>query len=208
MAKKTAVREDQTTNGAEEGITATKPYTAFITLKGDAPLLFHNWNCESIAEKAGAAKGSKSKKTDDIESYVYRDADGYLGIPGKNFHGALIEAGRYQSDPRSPRKSMKDMLKAAIVPLDVVAPFHPKKQDWDYLDKQRVTIQRAGITRTRPAMLEGWQVTFRVLVTLPDYLTETVLRNLAREAGRLIGLCDFRPTYGRFGVTRFEILEK
>lgn len=191
----------QLSNGAAPTIDVTRPYFADVTVRGVAPLLFHAWNCEAVAEKGKAAKGSKAKKEDNVESYVYRTSEGYLGIPGKNFHASLIEAGRYMQDPRSPRKSMRDLVRAAIVPLDVVASLLPETQSWDYDDKQRVTVQRAGITRVRPAMREGWEVAFRMMVTLPEYVAPETFTQLVNNAGRMVGLLDFRPTYGRFTVS-------
>lgn len=203
----TAFHPEQVSNGAKAAIDLTFPYRALIRVTGTAPLLFHAWNVESVEEKAGAAKGSKAKKTDDIESYVYRDEAGRLGIPGKNLHAALVEAGRSVQDPRSPRKSARDLCRAGLVPLTIHAPFEPDVTDWDYLDRQRVTVQRAGITRTRPAMREGWTATFAMLVNTPEYLQPAFVHQLAEAAGRLVGLCDFRPTYGRFRVVSFEALQ-
>lgn len=196
----------QTDNGGKEAIELTKPYRALLTVAGSAPLLFHAWNVEAVAEKAKSAKGSKAKKSDDLESYVYRTSDGRLGVPGINFTAALQEAGRYEADPRSPRKSLRDLIKAAVVPLDTVAPFIPDTKAWDYEDKRRAPVQRQGITRVRPAMKEGWAIAFTVLVTLPHYITPELLAKLSTSAGLLAGLCDHRPTYGRFTVTGFEVL--
>lgn len=198
--------ETQVSNGASEAISVTAPYRFAVTLVGDAPLLFHSWNIEAIEGKAAAKKGSVAKKTDDIESYTYRTPGGHLGIPGANFQACLREAGRYVPDPRSPRKSSMDLIRAGIVPLDIVAPFHGDKTTWDYEDRRRVTVQRAGVTRTRPAMNTGWEITFHMLVTTPEYLSPELVRQIIGQAGRTVGLCDFRPTYGRFSVSRFALL--
>jgi hypothetical protein len=195
----------QTTNGAHDIIDLSIPYRVTVALEGVAPLLFHAWNNESVAEKAAAAKGSKAKKSDDVESYVYRDADGNLGIPGKNLHASIVVAGKSMPDPRSPRKSAMDLCRAGIVPLSIIAPFEPLTQRWDYEDKQRVTVQRAGVTRTRPAMREGWRATFTLLVNTPEYLNPQLVNQLIAQAGRLVGLCDFRPTYGRFAVVGYAV---
>jgi hypothetical protein len=178
-----------------------------VGIQGAAPLLFHAWNCEAVEGKAAAAKGSKAKKTDDLESYVYRDPDGYLGIPGVNLVAAIVESGRSMPDPRSPRKSARDLCRAGVQSLTILAPFEPLTRDWDYEDRQRVTVQRAGVTRVRPAMREGWRCSFEVLVTTPEYLNPMLLQHLIGNAGRLVGVCDFRPTYGRFNVTSFELLQ-
>jgi hypothetical protein len=46
-----------------------------------------------------------------------------------------------------------------------------------------------------------------MLATLPEYITPDVMQALAVDAGRLIGVGDFRPTYGRFQVVGFEVLD-
>jgi hypothetical protein len=68
----TKLNGEQTSNGGKAIIDMSQPYIASVTLLGTAPLLFHAWNVEAVAEKAKAAKGSKAKKSDDVESYVYR----------------------------------------------------------------------------------------------------------------------------------------
>lgn len=207
MSKKIAVDKEQISNGALELISITEPYLVDVTVRGVAPLLFHAWNTESVETKAAAAKNSKVKKTDDLESYVYRTSKGLLGIAGKCFHGAICEAAKRVADPCSPRKSARDLCKAGIVVLDVVAPFKPEVKNWEYEDKQRVVIQRSAITRTRPAMKEGWTITFRVAVNLPEYISPKFLQELMTKAGQFSGLLDYRPTYGRFAITNFEVVE-
>lgn len=201
---KLALSEEQITNGAKDAIESGLPYRLECTVMGVAPLLFHAWNIEAVAEKAKAAKGSAAKKSDNIESYVYRDSNGYLGVPGQNFVSCLAISGKSMSDPRSPRKSMFDLCKAAIVPLDYVARFEPDKKEWDFEHAARVTVQRAAVTRVRPAMREGWRITFNLLINTPEYLPPEKMALLIGQAGRLVGLCDFRPSYGRFAVVHLE----
>jgi hypothetical protein len=77
---------------------------------------------------------------------------------------------------------------------------------WDYLDERRVTVQRAGITRVRPAFLPGWRATVCLQVLTPEYIAPGLLHDVLTAAGRLVGVADFRPTFGRFRVARFEVL--
>jgi hypothetical protein len=78
-------------------------------------------------------------------------------------------------------------------------------KDWSYVDQRRVMIQRNAITRKRPAMDTGWKVEFLIQVLLPEYITGEILNEVIQSAGRLIGIGDFRPTYGRFQVAHFDI---
>lgn len=192
-------------NGASKGIEVQMPYRVEVTIKGTAPILFHRWNCESVESKSRAKKGSAEKKTDDIESYVYRNEKGELAIPGEYLRGAIVGAAKFMQDPRSPRKSAADLFKAAIVSLTPLASLGVKT--WDFLDRRRVCIQRNAITRSRPAMAEGWTCTFILMVALPEYVDDATLNSVIQSAGRLIGLADFRPSFGRFNVTDFRVLE-
>lgn len=200
-----AFDEHQVSNGAVRLIESLRPYVATVEIVGVAPLLFRAWNIESIEEKAVAAKGSKAKKSDDIEASLYRDGDGYLCVPCMNFVAALRMAARYVQDPRSPRKSAHDLVEAGICAIESLARLEPWTKDYDFLHRSRVTVQRSGITRTRPAMNTGWKVQFTILVSSPEYLSPTVVSGLINQAGRLEGICDFRPTYGRFTMTGFTV---
>lgn len=193
------------TNGGESGVEVQMPYRALVTIRGTAPILFHAWNNESVKSKADAAKGSKEKKSDDVESYVYRNDKGEICIPGEYLRGAIVHAAKFQQDPRSPRKSAMDLYKAAVISLTPLSSLGAK--NWDYLDMRRVVIQRNAITRHRPAMSEGWTASFILLVTLPEYVTADSLNFTIQQAGKLIGLADFRPTFGRFLVTDFKVLD-
>ena len=78
---KTATEISNVSNDAESTIMA--PYLAEIEVVGTAALLFHRWSVDGVEAKSKAAKGSKAKKEDDLESYVYRDDKGNLCIPGE-----------------------------------------------------------------------------------------------------------------------------
>lgn len=194
---------DDKSNGAKDAIEAGLPYLAVVTLEGASDMLFHRWNCEAVEEKSKAAKNSKSKKTDDIESYIWRNDAGELCIPGEYVRQSIIHAAKYRQDPRSPRKSAMDLFKAGVVSLTQLAALGTT--EWDYLDTRRVTIQRNGVNRTRPAMKAGWKAEFAFQVLTPEYIDDKFLYDVLSMAGRLIGVGDFRPTYGRFNTTVFSI---
>jgi hypothetical protein len=183
------------------------PFSVNITICGTADLLFHRWSDDEVEARAKAAKGSKAKKTDNPEVYVYRDQNNYICMPGRYIQRAIVEAARFHQDPRSPRKMAKDLVQAAVVASPVLSPIlvdGKPVEEWDYLDRQRVVIQRAAITRTRPAFYAGWQVEFSITSLLPEYVTPEFLRRLVSDAGRFVGLADFRPTYGRYDLVIWE----
>lgn len=202
MAKVAAIRKSEVSNGGADAIAAGEPYSVVVTLEGAADFLFHRWNAEEVEEKKKAAKNSAAKKTDNIESYVYRNDAEELCIPGEYLRQAIIHAAKFRQDPRSPRKSAMDLFKAGVVSMTALASLGKVK--WDYEDRRRVVIQRNGVNRTRPAMKAGWQAEFDLMVLLPEYISRDDLHQVISNAGRLIGLGDFRPTYGRFNIVKFE----
>ena len=198
----TATMIKPVSNDAAEDIAATAPYTVRVTIRGSSDILFHRWSNEAVAEKAAAAKGSRTKKSDNLESYVYRCDNGNIGLPGEYLRQAIIGAARYRQDPRSPRKSAMDLFKAGVVSLTQIADLGVKNAD--YIDRRRVLIQRSAVTRERPALREGWQATVELMILTPEYVDRTTLIEVLTNAGRLIGVGDFRPTYGRFSVVSFS----
>jgi hypothetical protein len=203
-------------NGGDEVLAMARPYTMRVRVRGTAPLLLHAWNCESVREKAEAKKGSKQKKMDDVASYVYRNEAGEICLPGCYLKGSLCDsrngAAKYRQDPRSPRKCAIDLYRAGVVVTTELAQVIPVGKDapataWDYLDTRRVVVQRQGITRQRPAFSTGWTAEFDLLVLTPELICADDLHATLCDGGRLVGLGDFRPTYGRFVVEHAEKLE-
>lgn len=203
MTKAKVVSE--VTNGGKSAIEQGFPYAVSVTVEGSADILFHRWNCEAVDAKAKAAKNSKAKKEDNVESYVWRNKDNELCIPGEYFRQAIIHAAKFRQDPRSPRKSAMDLFKAGVVSLTPLASLGTV--NWSYLDTRRVMVQRAGINRTRPAMQQGWTTDLTFQILTPEYIDPATFHEVFSTAGRLVGVGDFRPTFGRFFVKHFEVQE-
>ena len=198
-----ATEISNTSNDAASIFSAELPYVAEITVKGVCPILFHRWSVDGIEAKAKAAKGSKAKREDDLESYVYRNEAKELCIPAEYFRMAIINTAKFKQDPRSPRKSAMDLFKAAIFPLDELCSLGIK--EWDYVDRRRAPVQRQGITRNRPAVKEGWETTVFLQCVLPEYVNPSLLNDVVQLAGRVNGVADHRPTFGRFQVVGFKV---
>jgi hypothetical protein len=207
MAKNPAISEP--TNGAKLAIETEIPYIVHVKIVGTSDLLLHAWNCESVEAKGRAKKGSEAKKTDDVESYVRRNTDGLICLPAEYVRMSTVNAAKFRQDPRSPRKSAMDLFKAGVVSLSPLSPIVNNEgnttNEWDFLHKCRVQIQRNGITRTRPAFHEGWSAELSLMVNLPGYIPPSDLLETLTMAGKVVGVGDFRPSYGRFQVVNYEV---
>lgn len=194
------------TNDAAEDIAFEEPYIVRFKIEGTAPLIFHRYSCEAVEEKNNAKKNSRAKKTDNIESYVYRNDKNQICLPGEYVRASMVNAARFKQDPRSPRKSAMDLFKASLVALTELAPLNGGTETWDYVDKRRMIVQRSAIPRMRPAFNSGWTAEFEFTVLTPEYIDPQFFREILVLTGRLIGTADSRPTYGRFQVTQCEVL--
>ena len=197
-----SINADSATNGAAEAIGFSEPYVARVRICGIADYLYHKWDCDAVEAKGKAAKGSAAKKSDNLESYVYRCDNGNLAIPGEQLRMAIVNAARFRQDPRSPRKSAMDLFKAGVVTLTAL--YDIGRKEWDYEHRCRVVVQRNAVTRVRPALRAGWEAEFDIQVNLPEYIAPQDLNGVIANAGRLMGLGDFRPTYGRFNIINFS----
>lgn len=193
-------------NDAAQSISFEEPYIVAVAIEGTAPILFHRWSCEDVAEKANAKKNSKAKKTDNVESYVYRNALNQICLPGEYLRQTIIHAAKFKQDPRSPRKSAMDLFKAGVVALTELAPLNDGTEQWDYIDQRRVTIQRAAITRMRPAFAKGWKAEMEFSILTPEYIDPQLFNEVLTLSGKLIGTADARPSYGRFQVNKCSVI--
>lgn len=201
-------------NSGEDTIVADAPFRVAVTITGSSAILFHRWQSDAVQAKADAAKGSKAKKSDDVESYVWRDPDNQICLPGEYLRGSLIDprngAAKYLQDPRSTRKSALDLYRASVVSITELAKITradgSPAMTWDYLDRRRVVVQRNGVTRERPAFAEGWSATVVLMSQSPAYVSPISLHSVLTQAGRLVGIGDFRPSFGRFNISGFEVL--
>ena len=190
----------------DRALSFDRPYAADVTVEGVAPIIFHRYDVELVERASGTAKGSKERKTDNVESYVYRvPGKDEIGVTAKIIKASIVHAGKSLQDPRSKRKSMCDLLKASIFVTPIVPSLGVKT--WDYLDKSRMVVQRSAIPRVRPALNEGWKCTFTVNVTQPQLVPVKVMRQLIDYSGDFCGWADSRPDYGRFKVVMFKVRE-
>ena len=70
-----------------------------------------------------------------------------------------------------------------------------------------MVVQRQGITRVRPAFKAGWTAELEFLVNLPEYINLQDFHDVLTNAGRMVGVGDFRPSYGRFRVSSIKVNE-
>jgi hypothetical protein len=182
-----------------------------MEIQGIAPVLMHSGRLADPldeASKALAAVTGKRKKTDEDHEEVGRlEHLGSLYIAekfGPYIPGANVEACLFRGATRTKKGTA---LKSALLIPDEVNPLlytGPRDAAGLWADKQfvhrcSVKVGTARVVRTRPVFPQ-WQLVVDGLLDT-EVVDKDSFEQIAETAGRLVGLGDWRPRFGRFAVT-------
>lgn len=194
-------------------------YKANVAIVGTAGLLQHAFGSQNLEDVQQAAKRQSGAQDYSLEwiSTMYTE-NGYLCQPAVHIEGALLRASTNFKVKGRAGKSWRDAFQAyCYVQPDMI----PHLRDGQsvlvpgpdlalngnpYLSVSimRVKVQRAAVARSRLLIAPGWELRFQMEV-IDDQLRPDVVQTVLKEAGRAFGLGDYRPRYGRFIVTHFEV---
>lgn len=179
-------------------------------IEGVAPLLMHNGQLADplnpfVREmKKITAKGRK--KTDhDLEELarlefcggLYAGENGEPVIPGELIEATLRDAARKS---RNGKDALCGIISDGNWPLVFDGPKTAEKlwKEPRFRDTRGAGVNRARVMRTRPRF-DAWKLSFEVMY-LPDVVNRGQVVEWCERAGRDVGLCDYRPRFGRFVV--------
>lgn len=191
-------------------------------IRGVMPTIMHNGQTSDplndYAKRMKAFTSKKQKKDSDhmeiarLEWYsaLYVDEKDRPCWPGENIESMIIaSAKKNRMGPAA--KSGMFVDGNAVICYD-----GPKTADglWKYkefdknpfISRVPVVVNKARIMRTRP-IFPNWSLEFIV-----HYMTDIVNREeiieFVKRAGKIIGLSDWRPKYGRFEIESFEDIKE
>lgn len=182
---------------------------ATYRLTSDCPMIVHNGqlaNPLNLWTKRLKAISGKGKKTDaDHEEMAHIEflASLYMGpegpvIPTHNIDAMIIAAAK-KSRKGDLAKSGVYCQKDAEMAYDGPREAEALWADERFRHMAIVRVQNARIVRTRP-IFPAWQAT--VTIQVEDSVVDIEqVTSWMFDGGRIIGLGDWRPQYGRFSVT-------
>jgi hypothetical protein len=185
-----------------------------VTIEGISPLLMNQFH-ETAQQKVSSGVsstgiGSKGTPREQAEPKAYRDHKGQLFIPGPNVFAALIEAGKFHKNGKSKVTTQRtSIVPAGIAVLEIAIPLGTREFE---VDSRSVVIPATGgrVMCHRPR-LDKWKAVFTLEVDT-DLFSAEFVRMLVDDAGKKIGLGDFRPArkgpFGRFVVSNWKILKE
>jgi hypothetical protein len=187
-----------------------------IKLKGNRPLLCHNERLANPLDphtrRLKELTGQR-KKTDEIFAQIshfeqrggyYETPDNLVGLPTRNLFAALKVAAKTLNLGKQIEKALR-FDGDEIVPLTISGRTWPVEEHCDATHALEHSLmvgvrnQSSRIFRTRPK-ITNWESAHSFELD-EGLLDERRLLQIAKIAGRDVGLCDWRPRYGTFDVT-------
>lgn len=183
----------------------------YVEIEGVTPLLMNRFTEEAeIKVSSGTSAvsvGTKGTPRDQATKKAYSDDGGKLYVPGPNIFACLIQAGKFHKTGKTKVTTQKSsLIPAGIAIHDIVCPLNTK--DFE-VDSRSVVIPATGgrIMCHRPR-LDEWKTAFTLEVDDSMFTSEFV-RLLIEDAGRKVGLGDFRPDrkgpFGKFAITKWHV---
>ncbi len=184
-----------------------------LGLNGVAPMIPRNGRLANPLDPLTRQVSQLAKKRDKteedyrallpLEAYAgsYETPEGFLGVPDENVYASMIESAK--------AFKMGKRLTSALLLVEAgrVAPIYIGDKVFDareycysdpleHLFIRTVVIGGRRTLRGR-AIIRGWSTTHEFLL-LDDIVDPKDLKKIFDRAGRLVGLCDWRPNYGTF----------
>ncbi|AOY96846.1 hypothetical protein BKK79_36135 [Cupriavidus sp. USMAA2-4] len=181
-----------------------------LKIVGTSPLMMHSDRLANplLPEtKAHKALTAKRKKTDEdhvaiarsefLAGLYWSERDGVF-VPGQNFDATFLAGAKLQKLGTHWKRGAVVLTDKAKLLYD--GPSEPEAIWCDprFVDCRGVKVGTAKVMRYRPFFIE-WACELELAFN-PDVLNEEEVRKAIADAGALIGVCEYRPRFGRFSV--------
>lgn len=191
-------------------------YNIQTQIQGISPLLQHRFPIPTYEEMSTGGKAVRGERdfSQEWRKALYVNAQDEVYQPAIHIESAMVKAAVNFKIQGRRGKTFKDLFRGNcfIAPEEIPHGIkNPQELDTDadkplYLDLRPVVVQRARVVRIRPAFKVGWTLDFEIEV-LDDQIPVNVVQEVLTLAGKTIGVGDFRPKFGRFRVTQFQVLD-
>lgn len=186
-----------------------------VRIAGESPLLcnrFTDETAEKIENRSSAAiSGSRGTPREQAVKKLYLTSEGHPCVPGPNIFRAIIDAGRFHKAGKTQITTAKtSLVPAGIALLDIecaiIGASAPADPTWEVDSRAVVNPATGGRMMAHRPRFDVWSLDFDLEVD-DSMFDEKIVRTLVDDAGKKIGLGDFRPArkgpFGRFKVVRW-----
>lgn len=175
-------------------------YKINSTIEGVSPILFN----KIVSLKTGRGRPTEAEEEKAARERVYRNSNG-LFLPAQNLKRSM-RYGAARAGLKVARKGFEPYIRAAVFVEPTEIEFGKNEPDFFLPSYVRIPPGTRGalVYKLRPGLNPGWKVSF-LLNVFDDHIEEDKLQIAVETAGLLIGVCDWRPEYGRFVIKDWEV---
>lgn len=186
-----------------------------LQLTGIRPMLMHNARLANPIDpytRRVKELTSKRKKTDEdlillmqaeARGSAYETTDNLLGLPTVNVWRCLYDAAKAFKRGEDIKRAVSHdpVVEPLLIPGKrsgswVEVDVDKYLADGTKIDYRSVKVTTSRVMRSRPVIME-WRSTHTFEV-LDDIIDARDLPQIIERAGRVGGMCDYRPIYGTF----------
>lgn len=165
-------------------------------IRGSRLLLMNAFTSE--AEEGPSKKGRVYNDEDEARKRLYLDREGKVCQPATHLEACMVKSA---ADFKfTGKKTYKEIFKSGIFVEPFMIPH--LRENWP-IDRQSVVVQKARILRCRPRFDE-WELDFDVIVR-DDRIEPLIVKEILNNAGKYVGVGDYRPRFGLFRVDKFAV---
>ena len=181
-----------------------------IKLKGVTPLLMSSERCanpiDPLSKQIKELTGKRKKTDEDLEQIARLEWEGQLYmneegpvIPGENVEAMIRDGAKFVRMGRNIQRGLQVVEQKIKLeysgPRDIEGLWNQRDK---FSDMRSVVLQKKRIMRCRPIFHE-WAISFTVLAS-DELLNMNDVMGYIKTAGDCVGICDYRPRYGRFEI--------
>jgi hypothetical protein len=186
--------------------------TIDFVIRGLSPLMMHNGRLanpyDPIVRQIKEITGKRSGKTEadatrlmdlEFEGGLYLDDDGCVVVPGENIEG-MIAGGGVKNERMNKSSYLAGIICDGAWPLKYEGPkaVAGLMADHRFRDVRGVVVDNKRVMRCRP-IFRSWSLEFTVHY-MPETINPSQVYRAVETAGRIVGLCEYTPKFGRFVV--------
>jgi hypothetical protein len=178
-------------------------YKVKVQLKGIVPLAMDKLDPEQILNPPShPARPTEEQLQEIAERAIYRNGSG-LYLPRRAIKKCLLD-GSDKANLKVGRIKLSKFLEATLFIEEREPLFNVKAPD---AYEQFVMRRKDGncIIKRRPLLNAGWLLAFTIAVD--SARDSEQIKEALETGGTLIGLGNGRPEYGRFIVTKWEVIK-
>jgi len=171
-----------------------------VSIKGVSPLLMNRFLPAELLETKVKRGSTKDVSVED-KLYVTEDGEPY--VPSTYIRNSLIEAGKSIRIKGRGKSTYSKLLGSSLIvqPDNIII---NSSTGWESFTVTAVNPTTKGRMMVTRPMFKDWKLSFEAVVL--DDIPEEVFRDILDEAGRYVGIGDWRPAkkgmYGKFIVTK------